>query len=141
MSGARPAVEQVKAAYTQAIYRYGDVRARMRVRLLEFHQSIRLSHEVRRGVPLGRPVSRPMHRPRTGAWALSGVEGWRGEMCYMVMAGEEGWIHRCKVRDPSFANWPAIPKLRQEPLRFERVRVGMASSPHFLSFFPAEIQL
>jgi Ni,Fe-hydrogenase III large subunit len=26
----------------------------------------------------------------------------------MVMAGENGNIHRCKVRDPSFANWPAI---------------------------------
>jgi Ni,Fe-hydrogenase III large subunit len=24
------------------------------------------------------------------------------------MAGADGRIHRCKVRDPSFANWPAI---------------------------------
>ncbi|MEK7868692.1 MAG: proton-conducting membrane transporter, partial [Nitrospirota bacterium] len=25
-----------------------------------------------------------------------------------VMAGPDGAIHRCKVRDPSFVNWPAI---------------------------------
>jgi Ni,Fe-hydrogenase III large subunit len=43
-----------------------------------------------------------------GSWALSAVEGWRGEILYMVMAGENGMIHRCKVRDPSFVNWPAI---------------------------------
>jgi Ni,Fe-hydrogenase III large subunit len=91
-----------------ALYRYGDVRARMRVRLDEIHESIRLIREVRRGLPLGRLVSLPMHQPQPGAWALSAVEGWRGEILYMVMAGEEGRIHRCKVRDPSFVHWPAI---------------------------------
>ena len=43
-----------------ALYRYGDVRARMRVRLDEIHESIRLIREVRRGLPLGRLVTRPM---------------------------------------------------------------------------------
>jgi Ni,Fe-hydrogenase III large subunit len=46
--------------------------------------------------------------PGIGAWSLSAVEGWRGEILYFVMAGENGQIHRCKVRDPSFVNWPAI---------------------------------
>ena len=27
---------------------------------------------------------------------------------YFVMAGPDGTIHRCKVRDPSFVNWPAL---------------------------------
>jgi Ni,Fe-hydrogenase III large subunit len=36
------------------------------------------------------------------------VEGWRGEILYFVMTGEQGSIQRCKVRDPSFVNWPAI---------------------------------
>jgi Ni,Fe-hydrogenase III large subunit len=27
---------------------------------------------------------------------------------YFVMAGDDAHIHRCKVRDPSFVNWPAI---------------------------------
>ena len=91
-----------------ALYRYGDVRARMRVRLDEIHESIRLIREVRRGLPLGRLVTRPMHEAQPGVWALSAVEGWRGEILYVVMAGDAGRIHRCKVRDPSFVNWPAI---------------------------------
>ncbi len=90
------------------LYRYGDVRARMRVRLDEVHESIRLIREIRRRLPRGPLRIQPMRKPQPGEWAISAVEGWRGEILYVVMAGEEGRIHRCKVRDPSFVNWPAI---------------------------------
>ena len=90
------------------LYRYGDVRARMRVRMDEVHESIRLIREFRLGIQQGPVLSQPAAAPAPGAWALSAVEGWRGEILYMVMAGEAGQIHRCKVRDPSFVNWPAI---------------------------------
>jgi Ni,Fe-hydrogenase III large subunit len=89
-------------------YRYGDVRARMRVRMDEIHESMRLVREVSVKIPQGPVVVKPGHSPQAGEWALSAVEGWRGEIVYMVMAGENGNIHRCKVRDPSFVNWPAI---------------------------------
>lgn len=91
-----------------ALYRYGDVRARMRVRLDEAHESIRLVREIRRRLPQGPLTVRPRREPLSGEWAISAVEGWRGEILYVVMAGELGRIHRCKVRDPSFVNWPAI---------------------------------
>jgi Ni,Fe-hydrogenase III large subunit len=90
------------------LYRYGDVRARMRVRLDEIHESIRLLREIKQRIPQGPVVAQPTGDPAPGSWALSAVEGWRGEILYMVMAGEQGRIHRCKVRDPSFVNWPAI---------------------------------
>jgi Ni,Fe-hydrogenase III large subunit len=91
-----------------ALYRYGDVRARVRVRMDELHESIRLIREIRRHMPLGPLISPPGAVPKAGDWAFSAVEGWRGELLYYVMAGENGRIHRCKVRDPSFVNWPAI---------------------------------
>ncbi len=91
-----------------ALYRYGDVRARLRVRMDEIHESVRLIGELRRLIPQGPIAVEPTGLPAAGSWALSAVEGWRGEILYMVMAGEEGRIHRCKVRDPSFVNWPAI---------------------------------
>lgn len=91
-----------------ALYRYGDVRARMRVRLDEIHESVRLIREIRAQMPNGPIIAEPAHEPRSGEWALSAVEGWRGEIVYMIMAGKDGGIHRCKVRDPSFVNWPAI---------------------------------
>lgn len=101
------------AAYTDVrpkipVYRYGDVRARMRVRMDELHESMRLIREIRRRIPQGPVLAQPTGEPNPGTWALSAVEGWRGEILYMVMAGEAGRIHRCKVRDPSFVNWPAI---------------------------------
>jgi Ni,Fe-hydrogenase III large subunit/Ni,Fe-hydrogenase III component G len=91
-----------------ALYRYGDVRARMRVRMDEIHESVRLIREVRARIPQGPFIAAPTRVPDAGEWALSAVEGWRGEILYVVMAGQDGAIHRCKVRDPSFVNWPAI---------------------------------
>ncbi|TAJ22482.1 MAG: hydrogenase large subunit, partial [Nitrospirae bacterium] len=91
-----------------ALYRYGDVRARMRVRMDEIHESARLIRGIRGRMPQGPIKAEPSRTPAVGEWALSAVEGWRGEILYMVMAGEEGRVHRCKVRDPSFVNWPAI---------------------------------
>ncbi|MBI4401082.1 MAG: NADH-quinone oxidoreductase subunit C [Nitrospirae bacterium] len=90
------------------VYRYGDVRARMRVRMDEIHESRRLIRDIRAQIPNGPIAADPSVAPTPGAWALSAVEGWRGEILYVVMAGEDGRIHRCKVRDPSFVNWPAI---------------------------------
>jgi Ni,Fe-hydrogenase III large subunit/Ni,Fe-hydrogenase III component G len=90
------------------LYRYGDVRARMRVRLDEIHESMRLIRDIRSQIPNGAIMGEPTREPKSGEWALSAVEGWRGEILYMVMAGSHGHIHRCKVRDPSFVNWPAI---------------------------------
>ena len=91
-----------------ALYRYGDVRARMRVRMDEIHESIRLIREVHTRVPQGSIMAPSARVPVAGEWALSAVEGWRGEILYFIMAGQDGAIHRCKVRDPSFVNWPAI---------------------------------
>lgn len=90
------------------VYRYGDVRARLRVRMDEIHESLRLIREIHRTIPQG-PLAAPSEqRPASGDWAYSAVESWRGELLYAVTAGEDGAIHRCKVRDPSFVNWPAI---------------------------------
>lgn len=90
------------------LYRYGDVRARLRVRMDEIHESIRLIREIHRTMPLGPLTGSSSSLPASGEWAFSAVEGWRGEILYFVMAGDNGRIHRCKVRDPSFVNWPAI---------------------------------
>jgi Ni,Fe-hydrogenase III large subunit len=104
----RPFAAYDELSVDVALYRYGDVRARMRVRMDEIHESIRLIREIRRTIPTGPIAGEPTHQPQQGKWALSAVEGWRGEILYVVIAGENGQIHRCKVRDPSFANWPAI---------------------------------
>ena len=97
-----------KLSFKVPLYRYGDVRARMRVRLDEIHESIRLIRDIRAQILEGPILAEPTAAPKPGEWALSAIEGWRGEILYIVMAGQDGQIHRCKVRDPSFVNWPAI---------------------------------
>ena len=74
----------------------------------EIHESMRLIREVSSKIPQGPAAVEPTHRAQAGKWALSAVEGWRGEILYMVMAGANEAVQRCKVRDPSFVNWPAI---------------------------------
>jgi len=104
----RPFAAYDEVPVTISLYRYGDVRARLRVRMDEIHESIRLIREIRANIPQGPVAAAAAHRPQPGQWALSAVEGWRGEILYFVMTGEQGSIQRCKVRDPSFVNWPAI---------------------------------
>ncbi len=104
----RPFAAYDELAVNVALYRYGDVRARLRVRGDEIHESIRLIRELCSKIPDGPIANEQSCSPNPGDWTLSAVEGWRGEILYMVMAAEGGRIHRCKVRDPSFVNWPAI---------------------------------
>ena len=104
----RPFAAYDELTVNVALYRYGDVRARLRVRMDEIHESIRLIREIHRQIPDGPLLADPTHMPALGEWALSAVEGWRGEILYFVMAGENGQVQRCKVRDPSFVNWPAL---------------------------------
>ena len=40
--------------------------------------------------------------------AISLVEGWRGEICHIVVTGDDGRIIQYKAKDPSFHNWMAL---------------------------------
>jgi Ni,Fe-hydrogenase III large subunit/Ni,Fe-hydrogenase III component G len=89
------------------VYRTGDVRHRMQVRIDEVGESIQM---IRAAVALlpGGPHRAPTQPIPPGRCALSAVEGWRGEIVHWVRTGEGNRIERCKVKDPSINNWPAI---------------------------------
>jgi Ni,Fe-hydrogenase III large subunit len=42
------------------------------------------------------------------SFALSLVEGWRGEICHCAITGAKGDLILYKVKDPSFHNWLAL---------------------------------
>ena len=42
------------------------------------------------------------------AVALGYVEGWRGEIFHWIRTAADGRLARCKVKDPSLQNWPAL---------------------------------
>lgn len=86
----------------------GDVLARYTIRRDEFAASVALVCtliEDHRG-PLR------SNTPLTATVGNSGVgivEGWRGTVVHRVEVDEAGRITRCKIVDPSWFNWPALP--------------------------------
>ena len=89
------------------VYREGDVMRRMQVRIDEVRQSLALIRAAQERLESGSHRA-PVPPLPVGECALGAVEGWRGEILYWIRAGEDGRIARCKVKDPSLNNWPAL---------------------------------
>jgi Ni,Fe-hydrogenase III large subunit/Ni,Fe-hydrogenase III component G len=100
------------AAYAElrprvSVQEAGDVRARTLVRVEEARESARLVRAALEGLPRG-PLAVPLPPLPALEPAFSLVEGWRGAIIHWVMAAADGTLHRVKVLDPSFLNWPAL---------------------------------
>jgi Ni,Fe-hydrogenase III large subunit/Ni,Fe-hydrogenase III component G len=89
------------------IYHEGDVLRRVQVRIDEVRESLRLIREAAARLEFG-PYRTPMPPLPEDRYALATVEGWRGEILYWVRAASGNRIARCKVKDPSLNNWPAL---------------------------------
>jgi Ni,Fe-hydrogenase III large subunit/Ni,Fe-hydrogenase III component G len=100
------------AAYDQLAFQVpvladGDVRARTIVRVEEARQAVDLIDQACRRLLSG-PVMSRVPSPAPYSPAIGTVEGWRGRIVHWVMVGEDERLHRVKVCDPSFFNWPAL---------------------------------
>lgn len=88
-----------------------DVYGRFWVRVDEVHESIRL---IKEALACMTEATMPTHGTipplKKDSIAVSLVEGWRGEIVYVVTTDSLGNISRVKVRDPSFMNWQAFPQ-------------------------------
>ena len=89
----------------------GDVNARFKLRYKEILQSFSIirkifgkfkeySHEP---VNCGYEVLNKENAK--DVFAISVVEGWRGEIIHIAMTDNEGRLTRYKIKDPSFNNW------------------------------------
>lgn len=89
------------------VFADGDVKARTLVRVEETRESASLIRQALAALPDGPLVtalgSVPAHTP-----AFSIVEGWRGAIIHWLRAGDDGRLHRVKILDPSFLNWPPL---------------------------------
>jgi len=100
------------AAYDAApidppVYQEGDVLRRMQVRIDEVRQSLGVVRWAEPRLDYGQHRA-PMPPLPAGQYALGAVEGWRGEILYWIRADAANRIARCKVKDPSLNNWPAL---------------------------------
>jgi Ni,Fe-hydrogenase III large subunit/Ni,Fe-hydrogenase III component G len=89
------------------VYQEGDVLHRMQVRIDEVTESLAIVRAAAGNLPEG-PYRAPVANIPEGRCALAAVEGWRGEIIHWVRTGPGNTLERCKIKDPSVNNWPAI---------------------------------
>jgi Ni,Fe-hydrogenase III large subunit/Ni,Fe-hydrogenase III component G len=100
------------AAYDRLSFRVpvqegGDVLSRLQVRVDEVKESIAMIRALQAHMPDGPHCAPPQDIP-AGRCALGAVEGWRGEIIHWVRTAPGNRLERCKIKDPSVNNWPAL---------------------------------
>lgn len=89
----------------------GDVLARGMQRNLEVRESLKIIREL---VEIWHQKIKDNKKPvydyrlKPNSYAISLVEGWRGEICHIAITGSDGSIAHYKVKDPSMHNWMAL---------------------------------
>ena len=93
--------------FTVPVFTEGDVQRRMVVRREELFQSFGILRQVLHQLPAG-PVETKVGEVPPDRVGLGWVEGWRGEIFHWIHTAPGNRLARCKVKDPSLQNWPAL---------------------------------
>jgi len=93
--------------FTVPVFTEGDVQRRMVVRREELFQSLRIVRQVAEKLPPG-PIRTAIGELPPDRVALGYVEGFRGEIFHWIHTAPGNRLARCKVKDPSLQNWPAL---------------------------------
>jgi Ni,Fe-hydrogenase III large subunit len=89
------------------IKHHGDVYSRAQIRKEEIRKSIRNIRKIMENIPV--PDNQiKLAAPQPDSFAISLVEGWRGEICHCAITDENGELIQYKIKDPSFHNWLAV---------------------------------
>lgn len=93
--------------FTVPVFSEGDVQRRLAVRREEVYQAISIIRQTLDKLPDG-PLRTEVKQVPPDRAALGFVEGWRGEIFHWVHTAPGNRLARCKVKDPSLQNWPAL---------------------------------
>jgi len=85
----------------------GDVFARAWVRWLEIQRCVLFVQEQLASLPDG-PIVTELARLPADRAVVSLVEGWRGQICHVVITDSDGRFSSYKIIDPSFYNWMGL---------------------------------
>ncbi len=96
-----------RVRFTVPVFTEGDVQHRMVVRREELFQSFGIIRQVVAQLPAG-PIRTEVPEVPPDRVALGWVEGWRGEIFHWIHTAPGNRLARCKVKDPSLQNWPAL---------------------------------
>ena len=87
---------------------HGDVYSRVQIRKEEIRQSIGYLKQLIVNVPEFKKSEEFLATPLSDKFAISLVEGWRGEICHCAITDSSGKLALYKIKDPSFHNWMAL---------------------------------
>jgi Ni,Fe-hydrogenase III large subunit/Ni,Fe-hydrogenase III component G len=96
-----------KYSFRVPVYHVGDVWHRMQVRVDEVGESIAIIRNAA-DESLHGEIGVPVPAIPSDRCALSAIEGWRGEIIHWIRTGPNNHLERCKIKDPSLNNWPAL---------------------------------
>jgi Ni,Fe-hydrogenase III large subunit/Ni,Fe-hydrogenase III component G len=96
-----------QVSFTVPVYTAGDVLHRMQVRVDEVAQSLSIITQLLHDLGPG-AVWVDIGKLPPDQFALGYVEGWRGEIFHWIRTAPGNRLARCKVKDPSLQNWPAL---------------------------------
>lgn len=94
-----------RLAFDIPVLTEGDVNARIRIRIREVEQSLRLVGQILDAL---RPGDIRVTVETGGGEGMALVEGFRGEILMWVRLSEDGLVERCHPRDPSWFQWPLL---------------------------------
>lgn len=85
----------------------GDVHSRFKLRYKEIKQSMKIIKKLmnKLGEVEGNISVAVDNNCVPNSFAISVVEGWRGEVVHIALTGVDGEMIRYKIKDPSFNNW------------------------------------
>jgi Ni,Fe-hydrogenase III large subunit len=83
----------------------GDVDARVRIRIQEISESLKLIDAILARLPAG-DIRAPL--PARSGEGVALVEGFRGDVLVWLRLDEAAKVRRCHLRDPSWFQWPLL---------------------------------
>jgi Ni,Fe-hydrogenase III large subunit len=86
----------------------GDVFARVFIRKEEILESMDYMIDMLNQMPHHEAKQLYLGSPEPNSFAISLVEGWRGEICHTAITDSKGDLLHYKIKDPSFHNWLAL---------------------------------
>jgi Ni,Fe-hydrogenase III large subunit len=92
-------------SFESPVLQQGDVDARVRIRIKEIEQSLRLLEQLLESLPAG-PLRAQV--PLAAGEGMALIEGFRGDILASVRFGADGRVARCHLRDPSWFQWPLL---------------------------------
>ncbi len=95
-------------SHNPIIKHHGDVYSRIQIRKQEVKQSTKYILNMIEEVPVYKNNDKPLDNPQADSFAISLIEGWRGEICHCAITNANGELILYKVKDPSFHNWLAL---------------------------------